>query len=206
MYQSGTDQGKRSIVLDAACDEDVWIWHWNVGAPCSCNDINVLHECPLFLAATSGAWPPELEYTVHNRTLNLPYYLADGLYPRYAFMVTPFPQPTRTMKQRTFIRLQEALGNDVERLYGVITARFHNAPHPARYGTVQQLTTTAKAISILHNIAVEACREGFTGRLRSTAAALARAADLTCEVVVEPAAIAAVGEAPSGAAGDACNE
>lgn len=90
----------------------------------------------------------------------------------------------------------------MERLYGVITARFHIALHPARYGTVQQLTATARAIAILHNMVVEARRDGFTGLQRSTAAALARAVDPECDVSVAPAADAAVEEAALGAADD----
>lgn len=173
MYQSGADKGNRSIVLEAACDEDLWIWHWYVGAPGSFNDVNVFHESPLYLAITSGQWPPSLPYTINGRTRDIPYYLADGIYPRYAFLVTPYPQPVRTMQSRTFNRLQEAVRKDVERLYGVLTARFHIALHPARYRTVQQLTTTAKAIAILHNMTVEVRREQFTGRRRSAAAAAA---------------------------------
>lgn len=86
----------------------------------------------------------------------------------------------------------------VERLYGVITARFHVALHPARYGIVQQLTATAKAMANLHNMVVEARRARFTGRRRSTAAALARAVDPDGHVLAAPAADAAVDEAAGG--------
>lgn len=171
MCQSGADKGNRSIVLEAACDEDLWIWHWYVGAPGSFNDVNVLHESPLYRTITSGQWPPHLSYTTNGRTRDLPYYLADGIYPRYAFFVTPYPQPVQTLQHRTFNRLQEALRKDVERLYSVITARFHIALNPARYRTVKQMTTTAKSIAILHNMIVEARRDGFAGRRRSAAAA-----------------------------------
>lgn len=54
MCQSGADKGNRSIVLEAACDEDLWIWHWYVGAPGSFNDVNFLHESPLYRTITSG--------------------------------------------------------------------------------------------------------------------------------------------------------
>jgi len=59
----------------------------------------------------------------------------DGIYPRFAFFVSPFPDPT-TEVEVTFNRLEEALRKDVERLYAVLTARFHVALHPAKYSTV----------------------------------------------------------------------
>lgn len=85
--------------------------------------MNLPHESPLYTAVTSGKWPPSLTYTANDRTRDLSYYLADGIYPRYAYFVTPYPQPVRTTKPRTFNRLQEAVMKDVERLYGVLTAR-----------------------------------------------------------------------------------
>jgi len=68
------------------------------------------------------------------------YFLVDGIYPRFAFFASPFPNPT-TEVEMTFNRLQEALRKDVERLYAVLTARFHVALHPARYASMAQMAT-----------------------------------------------------------------
>lgn len=54
----GQFQGRkkgRSIVIESVCDEDLWTWHWFVGAPGSYNDVNVLGESPLFDAVQAGA-------------------------------------------------------------------------------------------------------------------------------------------------------
>lgn len=162
-------KGKRSIVLEAVCDEDLWIWHSYVGAPGSYNDLNVLQESPLFAAVTAGAWPPRRPYTLNGRRRTVPYYLVDGIYPRYAFFAAAYETPT-TVQQRTYNRLQEAVRKDVERLFAVLTARFHVALHPARYGTVAQLRTTANAAAILHIMMVELRRDAFLGRRRSAEA------------------------------------
>jgi len=91
---------------------------------------------PLYLSATKGEWPPRtFSYTANGTTRTLLYFLVYGNYPRFAFFVSSFPDPT-TEVEVTFNRLQEALRKDVERLYAVHTALFHVALHPAKYSTV----------------------------------------------------------------------
>jgi len=51
-YQSR--KGSRGVVVEAVCDEDLWIWHLFVLAPGSLNDINVLNQSPLYLDVTAG--------------------------------------------------------------------------------------------------------------------------------------------------------
>ena len=161
-----TRKGSRGIVVEAVCDEDLWIWHLFVGAPGSLNDINVMHQSPLYLDVTAGRWPPRNQsYTMNGTSRTLPYYLVDGIYPRYAFLMSPHPMPS-TEEQKVFNRLQEAVRKDVERLFGVLTQRFHIALHPGRYRSVKMLVLTFKAICILHNMCVESRREGFLSRRR----------------------------------------
>ena len=102
-YQTRKD--KRGIVIEAVCDEDLWIWHLFVGAPGSTSDINVIHQSSLYLDATGGRWPPRnRSYTINGRTRTLPYYLFDGIYPRFAFLISPHPKPS-TEEQTTSNRL-----------------------------------------------------------------------------------------------------
>jgi len=159
-------KGKRGIVIEAVCDEDLWIWHLFVGAPSSLNGINVMHQSPLYLDVTGGRWPQRNKsYTINGRTRTLPYYLVDGIYPRFPFLISPHPKPT-TEEQTTFNRLQEAIRKDVERLLGVLMKRFHIALQPVQYRSVSQLVTTYKAISILQNMCVETRCCSFLSRRR----------------------------------------
>jgi len=124
------------------CDEDLWIWHLFVGAPGSLNDINVVNQSPLYLDGTAGRWPPrEVPFSINETSRTLPYYLVDGIYPRYAFLVSPHPIPL-TYEANTFNCLQEAIRKDVERLFGVLTKRFHVALHPGRCLCVKLLILT----------------------------------------------------------------
>jgi len=158
-YQSR--KGKRGIVIEAVCDEDLWIWHLFVSAPGSLNDINVMHQSPLYLDVTGGRWPPRNKsYTINGRTRTLTYYLVDGIYPRFAFLISPHPKPC-TEEQTTSNRLQEAIRKDVERLFGVLMKRFHISLHTGRCLSVSQLVTTYKAICNLHNMCVERRRSSF---------------------------------------------
>lgn len=117
---------------------------------------------------TNGLWPPDnFEYTLNGRTRRLLYYLADGVYPKFPIFARPFPRATsNTLKKCTYNRLQEALRKDVERLYGVMTARFHILLHPAKYHSVDRIIRTAKAVAILHNMIVINRRDGYISRLR----------------------------------------
>eukprot|EP00170_Pyropia_yezoensis_P006534 contig_26661_g6555 len=101
---------------------------------------------------TKGEWhPPGLIYTVNGEVMNLPYYLVDGIYPRYSIFVAPHAMP-QTPQEKAFNSLQEAMRKDVERLFAVLTARFHVLLHPARAYSVSTLICTAKAVTILHNM------------------------------------------------------
>jgi len=166
-YQSR--KGKRGIVVEAVCDEELSVWHLFSGTPGSVNDINVMHQCPLYLDITGGWWPPRNEpCTIHGHTRTLPYYLVDGIYPRCAFLISPHPDPS-TEEQTTFNRLQEDIRKDVERQFSVLMKRFHVALHLGRYRAVSQLVTTYKAICILHNMCVESRRSTILNRRRREA-------------------------------------
>jgi len=112
-------KGKRGIVVEAVCDEDLWVWHLFVGAPGSLNDINFMQQSQLYLDVTGGRWPPRgTPFTISGRTRTLPYYVVDGIYQGSAFLMAPHPKPSAE-EQTTFNRLQEAIRKDMERLFGV---------------------------------------------------------------------------------------
>jgi len=128
-----------AIVLETICDHDLYIHHLFVGAPGSHNDLNVLGQSPLFMDMMDGTWPPkDLPYTVNGRKRMMPYYLTDKAYHKYPVFLSCYAKPA-TRKQRIFIRLQEAVRKDVERLYGVLTSRFHMLLRPSRFTTVPQM-------------------------------------------------------------------
>lgn len=169
----------------------------------------------------SGIWPPDkFEYSLNGRKRRLLYYLADGVYPHYPIFARPFSRAAaNTRKKRTYNRLQEAIRKHVERLYGVITARFQILERPARFYSVHRIVRTSKALAILHNMVVIERRGDYISRRRlgaaygvpgaaaaslnrwlaSSAAATAAAA---AAAAVAAAAVAAEAEAAAAAAAE----
>ena len=203
--------GQCSVVIEAICDEDTWIHHIFAGCPGSLNDVNVLYQSSLYIDVIMGKWPPrDYPFTVNGKTRTLLYYLVDGIYPRFAFLVAPYRNP-RIREERTFNRLQEALRKDVERLFGTLTARSHMMLHPSRFWSVPRIISTTQAVATLHNMVVEARRDGFLSGSRSPmyraaggnppgAGAGAGAADSDLAGVASGAGAAAGGAAGLGAA------
>lgn len=95
MYQKGGRARLRTIVLETVCDEDMWMRHIFAGSPGSNNDLNVLAQSPLMVKMNRGQWPPRgLDFTVNGASFHCPYYLVDGIYPRYSLLVSPHPNLT----------------------------------------------------------------------------------------------------------------
>lgn len=162
-------KGRRSVTMETVCDEDLFIWHFFIGCAGSNDDLNVLRQSPLYHRIMSGTWLPDrLECLVIGRSRRLLYYLADGIYPPYAVFARPYGTAI-TPQQRTYNRLQKALRTDVERVFDVMTNRFHIVLYPARFSTVTRLTATGRAIAILHNMVIRERRDGFLSRRRIAA-------------------------------------
>ncbi|XP_021802808.1 uncharacterized protein LOC110746889 [Prunus avium] len=112
---------KPTVVLEAVASYDTWIWHaffgvagWNI-------DINMLACSPLFNDVVNGV-SPHIQYVVNENEYNLGYYLADGIYPRWATLVKTISQPD-TPKKRLFAPKQEAYRKDVKRAFGILQAQ-----------------------------------------------------------------------------------
>ena len=82
------------------------------------------------------------------------YYLADGIYPKWATFVKTIPSP-QGHKQKLFAIAQEACRKDVERAFGVLQAHFAIVHGPARFFHLETLQKIMKACIILHNMIVE---------------------------------------------------
>jgi len=164
--------------MKTVCDEDLWNCHLFVGCPGSHKDINFIHVSPLYLYVTIGEWPPRTcSVTVKCTTSTLLYYLVDCKYSRFAFFVSRFPNPTAKVELNSN-RPQEAVRKNVERLYALLTARFHVSLHPKNYSTVAQMVTVTRAVAIVHNMVTEQQKDGYISRTR--------VGETLCQRVVRP--------------------
>jgi hypothetical protein len=113
---------KPTIILEAVASADLWIRHAFFGMSGSCNDINVLHQSLVFDNLARGA-TPKVYFTVNGRDYNMGYYLADGIYPPWATLVSGIPSPQNN-KQTHFINKQQMYRKDVDRAFGVLQAKY----------------------------------------------------------------------------------
>ncbi|XP_047046702.1 uncharacterized protein LOC124651700 [Lolium rigidum] len=104
---------------------------------------------------------PAVNYSINGHQYTMGYYLADGIYPRWATFVKSIPAPD-TRKHKTFAKKQEACRKDVERAFGVMQSRFAIVRGPAKGWKRKEIGDVMKACVIMHNMIVEEERE--TGR------------------------------------------
>ena len=142
-----------TIILEAVASYDLWIWHAFFGLPGSHNDINVLERSSVFALLSEGRAPPA-NFSVNGNDYTMGYYLADGIYPKWATFVKTIPSP-KGNKQIHFAKSQESARKDVERAFGVLQARFAIVRGPARLWKLEVLKDIMKACIILYNMIVE---------------------------------------------------
>lgn len=71
------------------------------GLPGSNNDINVLDRSPVFDGLLQGRSPP-VQYILnddHEKVYDMGYYLADGIYPKYATLISTISDPKNKMEK-----------------------------------------------------------------------------------------------------------
>lgn len=142
-----------TIILEAVADHETWFWHAYFGMPGSCNDINVLNRSPLFAKLANGEHTP-VEFEANGRTYNYGYYLADGIYPKWATFVKPVVSP-QGKKELYFHNAQAAARKDVERAFGILQSQFAIVRGPARFWDQENLWYIMTACVILHNMILE---------------------------------------------------
>jgi len=140
-------------MLEAVASYDLWIWHAFFGAAGSNNDINVLDQSLLFTEQLQGK-APEVQFTVNGSQYNMGYYLADGIYLKWATFIKTILMPL-SAKHKLFASFQEGERKAVERAFGVLQKRWAIIRHPTRLWEREELANIMYACIILHNMIIE---------------------------------------------------
>ncbi|XP_068304281.1 uncharacterized protein, partial [Pyrus communis] len=117
------------------------------------NDLNVIAQSLVFDELLQGRGP-RCTYWVNGNKYEGPYYLADGIYPRWSTFVKTVPHP-QSEKEKHFAKCQEGCRKDVERCFGILQARWAIVRAVARIFDVEALRSIMMTCIILHNMIVE---------------------------------------------------
>ncbi|XP_048447321.1 uncharacterized protein LOC125480473 [Pyrus x bretschneideri] len=117
------------------------------------NDLNVIAQSPVFHEVLQGK-ALRVIYSVNGHTYDGPYYLANGIYPRWTTFVKTVPHP-QSEKEKHFAKCQKRCRKDVERCFGILQVRWAIVRSTARMFDVKALRSTMMTCIILHNMIVE---------------------------------------------------
>ena len=93
------------MILESIAPEDTRFWHFHFGQAGTCNDINVVDASHLMDSLILGLGP-QVVYEINGNVHTTPYYLVDGIYPRWKIFEQAFSSPV-TPAEKKFTTFQE---------------------------------------------------------------------------------------------------
>nr|GFC80962.1 protein ALP1-like [Tanacetum cinerariifolium] len=116
------------------------------------NNINILHQLPLFNDLKTGR-APEIPFVANGVTYPWGYYLVDGIYLELVTLVKTIPEPSDDdHKQIRYMQIQELARKDVERAFGVLKKKWAILANPARPLKKERIMNMMYTCIILHNM------------------------------------------------------
>lgn len=110
------NEKKPTVVLEAIEDGELCTWGTFFGSPGISNYMKLLDQLTIVQDILNGEMLPDFEFEINGRRRNLPYYLADGIYPLWEIFVTKMAE-AMLQKHRRFANAQEAFCKDVGRAF-----------------------------------------------------------------------------------------
>ena len=144
--------GHRSVIAEAIAGHDMYFWHVFLGCPGSLNDLNVMGVSSLASTYMESA-ARTMKYTVGDTEFEGAFFLADGIYPSYAYLMKTISNPTNP-KEKLFAKKQEGCRKDVERAFGRLLSKWHILNVAARTWFLGNVKKIWRACFILHNMTI----------------------------------------------------
>ena len=149
---------KPSIVLEAACDYNLWFWHASFGYPGTLNDINILNLSPLLDSFLDGSFQlvegEVVPYELNGQKFSQVFLLADGIYPCWSRFVRTISTPVSKVEKK-FAKWQESTRKDIERAFGVLQGEFKVLSKPMQAMQPDVIGSIVSTSLICHNMNVE---------------------------------------------------
>ena len=147
---------KPTLVMEAFCDYNLWIWHATSGFPGTYNDINIWDHSPLLESFLDGSFAREVDfdYNVGSTTFRSLFLLVDGIYPEHSRFVKTLDEAVGHSQQQ-YASWQESSRKDIERAFGVLKRKFQILVRPFELWFVKDIACIVKTMVMLHNMMVE---------------------------------------------------
>ncbi|XP_022004261.1 uncharacterized protein LOC110901786 [Helianthus annuus] len=140
-----------TVMLEADASQDLWYWLAFCGPLGSNNDVNVLHQSPIFDYVRNGT-APNSSFYVNDQFYKRGYYLTDEIYPAWSTFVNVFRYPTDPKEKKRLTKVQESARKDVERSFGALKGKRGTLRRPLRSTTVGKIRGIVYACMILHKM------------------------------------------------------
>ena len=121
MTKAGQHKGKEkknTLILEAICDPDTYIWYSFFGEPGSLNDLNILEKSTIVWSMLNGMMelhlPQELHYSINGTVWDYLYFLVNGIYPKWPIFVSTVSDAIPGSEDKMFATHQEAVRKDIE--------------------------------------------------------------------------------------------
>ena len=144
--------GHKSVIAEAIAGSDLYFWHVFVGVPGSHNDQHVLGVSSLSNKYMKSTAATKVFY-IDGEKFTGCYFLADGIYPDYAYLMKTFSKPA-DFAEKLFAKVQEGARKDVERAFGRLMSKWCITAVASRTWFVENLNSMWTACFILHNMTI----------------------------------------------------
>jgi Plant transposon protein len=155
-------EGKPCLRMEAVCDLDLWICHFQFGLPGAYNDLNMLEVSSHINRVLAGVFSPVAPTCfIAGEEFRHFYYQADGIYPRWKIFARTLSDP-QTPQKGLYSGNQECSRKCIERVFGVLFRHFMIMFVKSEPWSVDKMRYIAKCCVILHNMIVEQQLDEYT--------------------------------------------
>ena len=106
-----------TVIMEAICDPNLYIWYFNFGHLSSMDAINLLDRSIIVAGIMNQTFDTKVNpYTINGRQRDWLYFLADGIYPSWSIFAKTFQYPS-DLAEGKYANKHERVRKDIERAF-----------------------------------------------------------------------------------------
>jgi hypothetical protein len=158
----GAKSKSKTLILEAICDRECYMWYVFFGEPGSLNDINILDKSSIVGSIINGNFNTKIPiYKLGETIRDWMYFLADGIYPPWSIFVKTNAAPL-SQDELKYAKRHEHVRKDIERAFGQLVMKFRILDRSLRFWHLEEIRKVLDCCVILHNMGVEERRVNFS--------------------------------------------